>query len=151
MTEFRWREGYHGPRGLDVKAVGQAVEKAKDPAVLFEHSKAHTHCLHSHLWSEGDQVWANRARLEECRQISMAVLREYSIGGAVYAIRAVEFVRRNGSGTWATMDQILKDSDLEDSYLGEIERLNDQAARKMEAFRQLRKQLRRQQIQKKSA
>jgi hypothetical protein len=151
MTEFRWREGYHGPRGLDVKAVGLAIEKAKDPAVLFEHSKASTHCLHSHLWSEGDQVWANRARLEECRQISMAVLREYSIGGRTYSIRAVEYVRQNGGGTWATMNEILNDHDLEDGYLAEIERLNDQAARKMESFRQLRKQMRRQQIKKKSA
>lgn len=132
-----WADGFHAPRGVSVEDVGPAVEDAKTPEALLEASKKRRHCLHDHLWSEGDQVWANRARKEECRTIIRHVRKEMVVGGATIEVRAVEFIRESDS--WESMDDIIANPEMHDAYMGEIERLQEQALRKMSVFRLLLK------------
>jgi hypothetical protein len=91
---------------------------------LLEKSKRPRHVLHEELWSQGDDVWAQKARLQRCREILGAVTSEYTIGGKVYETRAFEFVR----GAYRTIESIAEDVDL-------IADLIDQIVADMEALR----------------
>ncbi len=141
MTQFKWAKGYHAPKGISAEEVGAAFRELSDrtPSGLFEASKRKRHILHSHLWAEGDQVWANRARVDECRHIIGAVRAVFAVGGAEISVRAVEFLRENGDGRWADIEEIVADPSLHDAYMSEIQRLQEQAVNKMQAFRILLK------------
>jgi hypothetical protein len=138
---FEWADGFHAPKGVSVEDVAGALDALPTPSPenLLEASKRKRHVLHGELWSEGDQVWAQRGRLERCRKIIGAVQEVIVVGNREIKVRAVEFVKTNGSGQWTGIESITSDPDLTDAYLAEIQRLQDQAAAKMARFRMLLK------------
>lgn len=138
---YVWRDGFHAPKGVDVNVVGAALAKLSEPSPegLLEASKGKRHVLHETLWAEGDQVWANRGRLEHCRHIIGSVHETVVVGGRELTIRAVEFVRADGEGRWAMVDNIRDNPDMLDAYFAEVVKLQEQAAGKMEKLRELMK------------
>lgn len=139
MTQYYWADGFHAPKNVSADDAMAAIERLKEPTPenLLEASKSKKHILHETLWAEGDQVWANRGRLECCRKIIASVCEVEVVGGREIAIRAVEFVRANGDGRWATLTDIKKDPDLMDAYLAEVLRLQEQASAKLKKVRAL--------------
>jgi hypothetical protein len=139
MTVYQWADGYHPPKGISAEQVGQAIEALDNPTpeALYEATKGKDHVLHKHIWSEGDQVWATKARLGECRHIIAGTRAVYSVGGKTIKVKAVEFLRTNGESTWHHMDEIIAERSLHAAYLGEIKRLMQQAQQKLEAFQGL--------------
>lgn len=137
--QFKWADGFHPPKDVAPDAVKAAIDKLKEPTPenLLQASKRPKHVLHNDLWSEGDQVWAQRGRLERCRKIIGAVQEVVVAGGKEISIRAVEFVHLNGDGRWATIDTIRSDPELLNAYLSEIQRLQEQAVGKMQKVRDL--------------
>jgi hypothetical protein len=146
--KFTWREGARPPTlvrdGKEVTISAEAVAKelrkldVPSPENLLHASKASDHVLHSELWREGDQVWAQRGRMERCREIIRGIHEITTIGGKTITNRTVEFVRVKGEGIWAHMDAILADPDLEKAYLAEIEKLQQQALAKIQRYRALK-------------
>lgn len=136
---YRWAEGFHPPKNVTPEAVKTALDKLSEPTPenLLHASKRKTHVLHEDLWAEGDQVWAQRGRIERCRRIIGAVHEVVIAGGKEISIRAVEFVKPNGTGRWATLESIRSDPDLLNAYLGEVQRLQEQATGKMQKIRDL--------------
>lgn len=137
---YQWAEGFRPPKGVTPDAVKAALDKLSEPSPerLFEASKAKRHILHEELWSEGDQVWANRARLDRCRHIIGAVRETVVVGNKSLSVRAVEFVRpANGEGRWASLDTIRSDAALREAYLNEVIRLQEQASAKMAKLKEL--------------
>lgn len=146
--QFQWREGAIPPRRLhknkevaiDAGVVARALREldAPSPDNLLEASKASDHVLHWELWHEGDQVWAQRGRLDRCRNIIGAVHEVVTMGGKEITTRSVEFIRVNGEGTWAHMEAILSDPAMEKAYLAEIQKLQEQALAKIQRYRALK-------------
>ena len=138
---YQWAEGFHPPKGVSVDALAAAVDELSEPSPesLLGASKRKRHVLHEELWAEGDQLWASRGRLERCRRILGGYTETIVAGGKTIEIRAVEFVRTNGTGQWTTIENIRSDPELMDAYAGEISRLMDQASAKMEKYRELLK------------
>ena len=120
--KYRWAEGFHAPKGIEAESVAIDCEARGDwsPDGLFQASKDKSHYLHGVVWAEGDQVWAQRARLEFCRKTIAGVHVEMTHGGKTYEVRAAEFVRVNGDGRWASIEQIRSDSDLLKAYATEV-------------------------------
>lgn len=139
--KYHWREGFHAPRGVSAEAVKKTLDVLSEPSpqMLLEASKKKQHPLHGELWSEGDQVWAQRGRAERCRHIISSIEEEINIGGVTIEIRSVEFLRVDGSRRWTQIEEIIDDPELADAYLTEIQRLQEQAAAKMAKFRELTK------------
>lgn len=137
---YQWADGFHPPKDVPAEAVKAALDELPEPSPenLLEASKRKRHVLHQDLWSEGDQVWAQRGRLERCRRIIGGVKEVVVAGGKEIEVRAVEFVKPNGGdGRWLNIDTIRSDPDLIDAYLSEIQRLQDQASGKMAKLREL--------------
>ena len=136
MTQYQWAEGFRPPKNVSAEDLGRAIERLEEPTpeALFEASKEAEHVLHSHLWSEGDKVWANRARVEECRHIIGGYRGITIVGGKTITFRPVEFLREQGEGRWARMEEIIADKSLHHAYMAEIKRLQQQALNKMETF-----------------
>jgi hypothetical protein len=134
---YQWRSGFHAPSGVSVEKFGATVEGMDNPCPeqLLEDSKKKTHVIHSHLWTEGDQVWANRARLSECRQMLSSIKKVELIGGEDVSYRVVEFL--SASKTWVKMEVILADNALLEQHFLEIEKLQQQAVSKMANLRML--------------
>jgi hypothetical protein len=145
---FQWREGSIPPKyvrdgkeiAISAEAVAGALRDldAPSPDNLLQASKASDHVLHWELWHEGDQVWAIRGRLDRCRHIIGAVHEVMSIGGKTITNRTVEFVRVKGEGQWAHMDAILADPALDEAYLAEVTKLQEQALAKLQRYRALK-------------
>lgn len=140
--KYVWADGFHRPKNVDADTVKAALDVLPEPSPenLLDATKAEGHVLHEDLWAEGDQVWAQRGRLDRCRRIIGAVHEIVPVGNREVSIRAVEFVRPNGEGRWASLDNIRNDPDLLDAYLGEVERLAEQAAAKSRKVRELLRQ-----------
>lgn len=136
---FQWAEGFRPPKGVSPDDVAASLAKLEEPSPesLYEASKEKGHILHGDLWSEGDQVWARRGRIERCRKIISSVHEIVVVGGRDIAIRNVEFVRSEGKGRWAGMETIRNDPKLWDAYMAEVLRLQDQAAAKLSKLREL--------------
>lgn len=136
----RWASGFHPPRGVSPEAFAGRLRKLKEPTpeASFEASKRKTDLLHEATWGEGDQVWANRARLEFHRKCISSLVEPVFVGGKSIEVRAVEFVRVNGEGRWAHIDDIRADPELYDAYFDAVERLQEQALAKMAKLRELR-------------
>ena len=140
--KYEWADGFHPPKNVDPEAVKNAIDALPDPSPesMLEASKRKRHVLYDDLWSEGDQVWAQRGRLDRVRRIMGGVVEIMNIGGKSIAIRVVEFVRPEvGEGRWATVESIRRDPELLDAYLGEVQRLQDQATAKLAKVRDLMK------------
>lgn len=139
--KYRWADGFHAPKGVEADKVMAAIEELPSPTplALLSASKAKRHVLHEHLWAEGDQVWAQRARLDRCRKIIGAVEEVVIVGGKTMEVRAVEFIRdpETKAGSWFTMADIMRDKGLLDAYLAEVERAQEQAAAKVARVRAL--------------
>jgi hypothetical protein len=138
---YQWADGFHAPKNVAAEDVLAALGKLPEPSPenLLAASKRPKHILHDELWSEGDQVWAQRARLDRCRHIIGGVRSIDIIGGKTISTRVVEFIRPNGEGRWASMAEIVADGSLLEAYLMEIERLSQQAADKMSVVRNMLK------------
>lgn len=137
---YEWAEGHHPPKGVTADQVKAALDDLPEPSpeAMLEASKRKRHVLHEAVWSEGDQVWASRGRLDYVRRTIAAVREIVVIGGKSISIRAVEFVKPNGEdGRWASLESIRKDPELIDAYMAEVQRLQDQAAGKMAKLREL--------------
>jgi hypothetical protein len=136
---FHWREGFHSPKGVNPDQAAAAIAKLPTPSpeALYEASKAKRHVLHEDLWNEGDAVWARRGRVDRCRHILGAVHEVVIVGNKQISIRAVEFVKTNGEGRWASLDAIRNDPELWDAYMAEVLRLQEQATAKMAKLREL--------------
>lgn len=138
---YQWAPGFHPPKGVEADAVKGALDALPEPSPenLLEASKSSNHVLHEDLWSEGDQVWAQRGRLERCRKIIGSVVDTQLVGGKAITVRAVEFLRSDDDkkGQWVSIESIVQDSDLLDAYLAEVQRLQDQASAKMAKVRAL--------------
>jgi hypothetical protein len=133
---YQWREGAplpRGPKGVlpveDVKAAIDALEEPS-PENLFEASKSERHILHHEIWSEGDQAWANRARMQRCREIVASVHEVLVIGGKNVGIRAFECVKVKGTRRWASIANIVSDDAMRKGYIAEIRELQEQALAK---------------------
>lgn len=136
---YEWAEGFHPPKGVGAEDVKHAVDRLKEPSpeALLQASKNKRHVLYGDLWSEGDQVWAQRGRLERCRRILGSICEVVVAGKKTISVRAVEYVRTNGDGRWFSIESIRSDPELMDAYLSEVQRLQEQATGKMEKLRQL--------------
>lgn len=136
---YVWADGFHAPKGVSADKVAEAIEKLPDPSpeALLDATKAKRHVLHEAVWGEGDQVWAQRGRVDYCRRVLGAVKEVVVHGGKTIEVRAVEFVRQNGDGRWYQTRDIRNDPELLDAYMAEIARLQDQAAAKMAKLRSL--------------
>jgi len=139
MSGFTWRAGFHSPKKVDAEAVKQSLDKLKAPTPenLLDASKRKNHVLHDDLWSEGDQIWAQRGRMERCRHIIGAIQEVVVVGGKEISVRAVEFVRNDGNDRWVFLDAIRSDPELQQAYMAEIQRLQEQAIAKMAKLREL--------------
>ena len=136
---FQWASGFHAPKGVDPKKVAKAIDSLDElsPDALLHAAKHKAHVLHKALWSEGDQVWAYRGRLEYTRKIMASVEEVETKGSKVIEHRYVEFVRTSDGDRWALMKDILVNQELLDGYMLEIQRMNEQAAAKMTNLRAL--------------
>ncbi len=138
---MNWAGGFHAPKGIKVEVVAEAVraQSAPTPALLVSGSRRKSHVLHDEFWSEGDKVWATRARLDRARKIIGAIEETIIIGGKSIEVRMVEFVRdpKSGKGAWATMTDIMADRKLLDAYMAEVEAAQEQAAAKVSRVRML--------------
>lgn len=136
---FRWADGFHPPKDVPADVAMAAIEKLPDPTPerLLQATKSKRHVLHDDLWAEGDQVWAQRGRLDRCRKIIGAVQSVVVVGGKDISVRAVEFVKLDGEGRWATLATIRSDPALLEAYFAEIQRLQEQAVAKMTKVREL--------------
>lgn len=137
--KYRWAEGFHAPKGISAEQVAIDCESRNDwsPEGLLEATKRKKHVLHETVWTEGDQVWAQRARLDYCRRTIGGVHIELVHGGKIFETRAAEFVRVNGDGRWASMDQIRSDSELLKAYAAEVGRFLAMATAKQAKLQQL--------------
>ena len=138
---YQWADGFRPPKNVSAEDVKQALDSLEEPTPenLLEASKRKRHILHADLWSEGDQAWAQRARLDRCRHIIGAVVEPIVVGGKTITVRSVEYVRANGEGRWATLTQIRSDPELREAYAAEVERLQEQALGKLTKLRELMK------------
>jgi len=139
---YHWAEGSRPPKKVtadDMKAALDALPELS-PKNLLAASKRKRHVLHNDLWSEGDQVWAKRARLARCRHIIGWVHEEIVVGSKTISVRAVEFVKPNGKGRWVSIESIIDDPELVDAYLAEVQNLQEQAVAKMARIRELIRQ-----------
>ena len=129
---YRWAEGSHAPKDVSAESIAIDCESRGDwsPDGLYEASKAEGHPVHEDIWAEGDQVWAQRARVERCRKIIQGVNVEIEHGGKSYEVRAAEFVHVNGDGRWVSMQDIQNDNDLLKAYAAEVGRFLQQAVAK---------------------
>lgn len=136
---FEWADGFHPPKDVSADAVKGALDLLDEPTpeALYEASKGNGHVLHDELWSEGDQAWARRGRLDRCRKIIGAVQEVVVVGGKNIQVRAVEHVRVRGEGRWASLETIRSDPDLREAYFAEVLRLQEQAAAKLTKLREL--------------
>lgn len=135
-TEIVWRRGSHPPKNVDAATVKAAIDELYEPSpeALLEAAKNKKHCLHEELYSEGDQIWAQRGRLERCRHILGDLAEIVVIGGQTIEIRAVEWLRAtkdDEQDIWATLEDIRADTELFKRYLKEVRRLQDQASAKL--------------------
>jgi len=132
--DHRWRDGFVAPKGVAVADARAAVVELDEPSPeeLYEASKDNSHVLHEDIWSEGDQEWARRGRIERCRKILGAIVEIVRVGNREIEVRSVEFV-----GKWALIEEIISDVDLRDRYFLEIQRLNEQAMAKLARCREL--------------
>lgn len=144
---YKWREGSRPPVRM---LLGKETEIPADefavvlrelptnspdaPGILLEASRSSNHVLHYEIWSEGDDVWAERARRDRCREIISSHKRVEVIGGKTIEVRTVEFVRTPEGKRWAQIDAILADEALEKAYVREIISLQEQAKNKLESF-----------------
>lgn len=139
---YRWRPGKHPPHDAEgnvipASAVKAALDELPEPSPerLLDASKRKRHVLHDELWGEGDQVWAQRGRLERCRHIISSVGEVIIIGGKTIEVRAVEFVRTSGAdGRWADIHAIMSDDALRAAHLASIIALQEQALAKLSRF-----------------
>jgi hypothetical protein len=137
--KYTWADGFHAPKDVSADDVKASIDSLKDrsPSGLLEASKAKKHPLHGALWSEGDQIWATRARTDYCRKVMSSICEVEVKGGKEITHRAYEFIRKNGEGSWATIGEISNNTDLRKSYFNEIKRLQEQALHKMERYHSL--------------
>lgn len=138
---FQWAKGFHAPKGVNAADMAAALDKLKYPSPegLYEASKAKRHVLNNEIWSEGDQVWATRGRMERCRTIIGAVEEIIIVGGKSLSIRAVEFIPVKGEGRWTRVEEIRDDPVLCDAYLATVIRMQEQATAKLARVRELLK------------
>lgn len=139
--KYQWADGFHAPKGIKPESMIEAIDALPTPTpeALLNASKRKRHVLHDHLWSEGDQVWAIRARLDRCRKILGAVEELVIVGGKTIEVRVVEFIRdkNTGAGVWKIMADIMANKELLAAYLFEVERIQEQAMAKVARVRQL--------------
>jgi hypothetical protein len=138
-VNYQWADGFRPPEKVSASAVRAALDalEAPTPENLLEASKRKRHVLHADLWTEGDQAWAQRARLDRCRHIIGAIVEPVVVGGKTIIVRSVEYVRVNGEGTWATLADIRNDPELRGAYVAEVQRLQEQALGKLAKLREL--------------
>ena len=133
MTEYRWKDGYHAPKNVKANEVWEALQALPEPTpeALYEATKDRSHPLHDAVWTEGDQEWARRGRLTFCRRVIASIERVELRGKKTIVVRAAEFV----TGRWVTVEDIAEDADLRDAYFDELQKMLDNASRKIEAAR----------------
>lgn len=140
-VKYRWADGFHAPKGVEVDQVAEAIQALPQPtpAALLSASKRKRHCLHNELWAEGDQVWAQRARLDRCRKIIASIEEVVFVGGKSLSVRSVEFVRTasDPKGAWHHVGDIMQNRELLDAYFAETERALEQAQAKVARVRAL--------------
>jgi hypothetical protein len=140
--KYQWADGFHPPKGVSAEAFCDALHKLPEPTpeALLKASKKVSHIYHEAIWSEGDDVWARKGRLDFCRR-SIASCKEVAfVGGQEVLVRSVEYVHVDGDGRWATMDMIRSDKDLLAAYFEETKKLMYQATAKMERISLLMKE-----------
>lgn len=142
--KYRWRDGFHSPKGVPAEAVAKAVNALPEitPENLLEASKETTHVLHDDLWSEGDQAWARRGRLDRCRKIIGGYVEVFYVGGKEVTSRAVEYISYQDRDSrtvnrFVTMDQVMHDAVLVDALLNTVIRYQQEATAKLLRLRQL--------------
>lgn len=136
-TEVRWARGFPAPRGVSAESVWNAMQARGRyfPEQLMEDSKKIDHPLHAALWAEGDQVWANRGRLEYARKVISSLITPTVVRDRVVETRAVEFVRQR----WVPMAEIIGDPDLDEAYQQDILRQAEQLNAKLARYFELRR------------
>lgn len=105
---FEWAEGFRAPKGISAEAAKARLDTLPEPSpeASFEASKDPVDLLHNATWGEGDQAWANRARLDFHRHLIGAIRETVVVGGRTISIRSVEFVKTNGENRWVTLTEI---------------------------------------------
>lgn len=121
------------------QALEQLIKKGIEPSPenLLKDARKKSHPLHAFFYDTPDEMWIQFGRYEAARRIIDTTKVEFTHGGKTMQVRAVEFVKVNGHGKWATTEDIVKDPELLDAYMLEIGRLNEQAAEKMARLRAL--------------
>lgn len=129
---YRWREGFHPPRGVQphiaAKAIKDLAPTERTPEELVNRAKSPRHCLHSEFYAEDDALWARRGRVERARKIMGSIEHIEVVGGKEIATRVVEFVRTR----WHTLDEIRLEPDLQRAYIEQTRLLLKQAMDKLE-------------------
>jgi len=135
----QWSDAARSPKGVSAEAFLDRLKTLPEPSpeASYEASKAPNDLLHEATWGEGDQVWAQRARLDYHRNLIQHVVETVVVGQKEITVRAVEFVRTNGHGHWAMLEQIRGNPDLLQAYATEVGRLLEQATAKHAKLREL--------------
>lgn len=131
--KYQWADGFRQPKGITAEEVKAALDDLPEPnpELLLDATKSSAHVLHDEIWGEGDQVWANRARMDRCRRIIAAIHEVRVVGGKTITNRAIEVIRMGNDRRWATIEDISKSPDLALAYLSEVQKLQDQASAKL--------------------
>lgn len=137
--EYHWRKGFIPPKGVAASDVRASLGNLPEitPENLYEASKSKRHVLHTALWSEGDQEWARAARIEYCRRVISNIVEVVPVGGKSIEVRAIEFIRPEGQSRWASIEDIMADPVMRDAHLSAIQDLQEEAAAKLQRFRDL--------------
>ena len=139
-NRIHWKAGSRFGK-LDAERVMKDVRRLKEPSPenLYTASRAKKHSLHALIWAEDDEAWAQRGRIEKCREVLRGLVETMVIGGATIEVRAVEFVKPESrpDGVWGTVDEIILDDEMRDAYLLAAEQLMLSATAKLRKVRQL--------------
>jgi hypothetical protein len=128
----RWADGFHAPKGVSAVAVWRSMQEAgaHSPEKLFHASKDPSHVLHEAFWSDGDEAWATRGRMEFARKVVSSLIVPHVVRNRVIEVRAVEFVRE----TWIPMNRIVSERHLDEAYQQDILKQAEQLHAKLARY-----------------
>jgi hypothetical protein len=131
--EVYWAPGFHAPRGVAAADVGRSLQGTdKSPETLLELSKDKNHPLHEAVWGEGDQVWANRGRMELCRKVISAIRVDEITSKKTITYRMYEYIKQTKS--WHDLPEIVVDPTLDAEYQRQIMASIDELQSKLRRY-----------------
>lgn len=139
MSKVIIKSAPSAPAELVRAAVTLLTASGKEPSPenLLRAAEKKTHPLHAFFYETPDETWIKFGRYEAARRLIDSYKVEFTHGGKSFETRAVEFIRLNGGGRWATAEEIAASPELRAAYAREVESLMAQAQAKMAKLAEL--------------